>query len=87
MLPNLLEATNEYWRKLDELESAYQRGEVPVEEVDARVRSLMVELGGERRAAFLYVLNGWRRLWDEQGEIIVGMAILGTISYAWAIIS
>lgn len=87
MLPNLLEATNEYWRKLDELESAYQRGEVPVEEVDARVRSLMVELGRERRAAFLYVLNGWRRLWDEQGEIIVGMAILGTISYAWAIIS
>ena len=87
MLPNLLEATNEYWRKLNELEAAYQRGEVPIEEVDARVQSLMVELGRERRAALRYVLNGWGRLWNEQREIIVGMAILGIITYSWVAIS
>ncbi len=87
MLPDLLEATNEYWRKLNELEAAYQRGEVPIEEVDARVQSLMVELGRERRAALRYVLNGWKSLWNEQREIIVGMAILGIITYSWAVIS
>ncbi len=32
MFPNLIEATKEYWRKLDELEAAYQQGEIPLEE-------------------------------------------------------
>lgn len=87
MLPNLLEATNEYWRKLNELEAAYQKGSVSIEEVDARVKSLMTELGRERRAALSYVLNGFCRLWDGQRETIVGIAILGLITYAWGVVS
>jgi hypothetical protein len=87
MVPNLLEATYEYWRKLDELEAAYQRGEVSIEEVDARVESLMAELGRERRAALSYILNAFCHLWNDQRETIVGIAILGVITYAWAVVS
>lgn len=87
MLPNLLEATNEYWRKLDELEAAYQKGEVSIEEVDAKVKSLMAELGQERRAALSYVLNGFYRLWSDRRETIVGLAIIGIITYTWAVVS
>ncbi len=44
MFPNLFQATFDYWRKLDELEAAYQKGEIPLKEVDARVADLMAEL-------------------------------------------
>lgn len=87
MTPNLLEATKDYWRKLDELEAAYQKGEVSLEEVDARVPELIAELGRERKAALSYVLNGWSRLWDDQRETIVGVAFLGIITYVWAVVS
>lgn len=87
MLLNLLEDTNEYWRKLDELEAAYQNGEVSIEEVDAKVQLLMVELGRKRRAALDYVLNGFCHLWNEQRETVIGIAIFGIISYAWVIVS
>ncbi len=87
MFPNLLEDTKEYWCKLNELEVAYQKGEVSIEEVDARVQSLMVELGRSRRAALDYVLNSFYHLWNEQRETIVGIAILGVISYAWVVVS
>lgn len=87
MMPDLLEATKDYWRKLDELEAAYQRGEVPIEEVDARVRSLMAELGRERKAALAYFYNGFRRLWHEQRETTIGVAILGIIAYGWVVVS
>ena len=65
MFPNLLEATKEYWRKLDELEAAYQQGEIPLEEVDARVTELMAELAQERRAAFTYFLARLAALADD----------------------
>ena len=60
MFPNLLQATKEYWRKLDELEVAYQQGEIPLEEVDARVAELIAELALQRRAAFTYFWHGWQ---------------------------
>lgn len=80
---NLLEATHEYWYKLNELEAAYQRGEVTLEEVDARVEALMAELGQSRRAAFSYFFSGVRRLWEEQRETIVGVLGLGVLTYGW----
>ncbi|MFE1746570.1 hypothetical protein [Coleofasciculus sp. H7-2] len=80
MMPNLWEATKEYWRKLDELEAAYQKGEVSIEQVDAKVQLLMAQLGRERRATFAYVFYSLRRLWDEQRETIVGVAILGVLA-------
>ena len=44
MFPNLFEATKTYWRKLDELEAAYQQGKVSTEVVNATVAELMAEL-------------------------------------------
>jgi hypothetical protein len=87
MFPNLLEATKDYWRKLDELEAAYKRGEVSLAEVDARVPELMAELGQERRAALDYLFASWRRLWNEQRETIAGIAFLAIVTYSWVVFS
>jgi histone deacetylase complex regulatory component SIN3 len=87
MVPNLLEATNEYWRKLNELESAYQRGEVSLEEVNARVATLMAELGQERRASVRFLLDNVGRVWQGQREMIVGLGLAGALTYAWMVIS
>lgn len=86
MNPNLLEATHNYWHKLNELEAAYQRGEVTLEEVDARVEALMAELGRSRRAAFSDFFSGVRRLWEEQREPIVGVLGLGVLTYGWLVV-
>ncbi|MCU0552333.1 MAG: hypothetical protein MUC48_23630 [Leptolyngbya sp. Prado105] len=85
MTPNLLEATHEYWHKLDELEAAYQRGEVTLEEVDAKVKELMAELGQSRRVAFSYFFSSVRRLWQEQRETIVGVLGLSALTYGWLV--
>jgi hypothetical protein len=87
MLPNLFEATKEYWRKLDELEAAYQQGEIPLEEVDARVAELMAELAQERRVALSYFWHGWQHWLTTQKETLVGLAILALVTYAWALTS
>lgn len=87
MFPNLLEATKQYWRKLDELEAAYQQGEIPLEEVDARVAELMRELAIERRAAFAYFWHGWQHWLMTQRETLVGLAILALVTYAWVLTS
>lgn len=87
MFPNLLDATKTYWRKLDELEAAYQKGEVSLDEVNARVKELMAELGQERRAALRYVINSWGQLWEQQRETILGVTLLGVLGYAWITIS
>lgn len=84
MFPNLLEATKVYWRKLDELEAAYQQGEIPLEEVDARVAELMLELAQERRSALNYFWNGLQHWLVAQKEMLAGLAVLGLITYAWA---
>lgn len=84
MTPNLLEATKTYWRKLDELEAAYHRGELSLEEVDARVADLMTELGQERRSALRFFASGVSRFWQEQPEIIVGVASIGALVYLWS---
>jgi hypothetical protein len=87
MLPNLLEATKEYWQQLDELESAYQQGKIPLEEVDAKVAELMAELAQERRAAFNYFWHGWQNWPTIQKETLVGLAILSLVTYAWILTS
>ncbi|ELS04391.1 hypothetical protein Xen7305DRAFT_00041240 [Xenococcus sp. PCC 7305] len=83
MIPNLFQATQEYWRKLDELEAAYQKGMIPLEEVDAKVAELMAELGQERRATFAYLWHGWQNLLTTQRETIISLAILIVVTYAW----
>lgn len=86
-MPNLLEATNDYWRKLNELEAAYQQGEVSLEEVDASVKQLMAELGRERKATFQVLLQSFSQLWDQQRDVFVGVALIGILTYAWATVS
>ncbi len=87
MFPNLLEATKEYWRKLDKLEAAYQQGEISLEEVDGRVADLMTELAIERRAAFTYFWQGTQQMLSAQRETLIGLAILALVTYAWALTS
>ena len=87
MFPNLLQATKEYWLQLDELEVAYQQGEIPLEEVDARVADLMAELAAERRAAFSYFWQGCLHWMTTQKETVMGLVILGLIAYVWVLTS
>ena len=83
MFPNLLQATKEYWRKLDELEAAYQEGEIPLKEVDAPVAELMAELAQERRATFTYLWHSWQHLLTTQRETLMGLAIVILVIYVW----
>lgn len=83
MLPNLLEATQEYWQELNKLEIAYQQGEITIEEVDREVSYLMAELGQKRRATFSYFFKSWQRQLRQQKENLIGLAILIIITYAW----
>ena len=83
MFPNLLDATKAYWRQLDELEAAYQQGEISLDEVDARVAELMAELGRERRAALAYVWYGLQHWLTGRKEPLISAAILVLATYAW----
>ncbi len=87
MFPNLLQATKEYWRQLDELEVAYPEGEIPLEQVDARVAELMAELAMERRAAFTYFWRGCQHWMKTQKETVFGLVVLVLVTYAWALTS
>ncbi len=87
MFPNLLEATWDYWRKLNALQAAYQRGEVSLEEVDARVATLMTELGQERRATIRFLLDNVHRIWNEQQQLVLGLGLVGALAYAWIVVS
>jgi hypothetical protein len=83
MIPNLQEATQEYWHKLDEIEAAYKQGKISVEEVDAEVASLMKELGRKRRKAINYFLYSCQLWLTQQRETLVGLVILAIIFYLW----
>jgi hypothetical protein len=83
MIPNLIEATQEYWRKLDKLEAAYEKGEISIEEVDRQVAFLMKELGHKRQTFITYFLQSWQHWFSQQKETIVGLVILGIICYFW----
>ena len=86
MIPNLMEATRDYWHQLDELEAAYQRDEVSIVEVNARVKELMTDLGRSRRESLTAFWIGIRRLWDDQREAIVGVAGLSVLTYGWLLV-
>jgi hypothetical protein len=83
MLPNLQSATQEYWQKLDKLETAYQEGEISLEQVDVEVAYLMTELGRKRREAIGYFLQSCRLWLTQQQDTLIGLAILGIITYLW----
>jgi hypothetical protein len=87
MFPDLQAATRNYWRKLDQLEATYQRGEVSLAEVDVRVAELMAELGQVRRAALSAVWGQLKHQWQTQREAIVGVVLLVGLTYAWFVVS
>lgn len=87
MLPNLLEATKRYWQELDNVEAAYQQGDLSIQEVDSKVHQLMEELGAERRAAFRFLFDNLLRIWNEQRETVVGVLLVGILTYAWFVVS
>lgn len=85
MFPNLIEATNTYWRKLDQVEAMYQRGEISLDEVDRRVAALMAELGETRRLAVLFLWQSIRRVIDEQRDVAIGLLLVVLVTYGWAV--
>ena len=87
MFPNLFQATQEYWRKLDELESAYQQDEISLEEVDRRVSELMAELAQERRSTFNYMREISQNWLAEQQSNLIGIGILAFAIYGWIVIN
>ncbi|NJN71826.1 MAG: hypothetical protein HC799_02910 [Limnothrix sp. RL_2_0] len=83
MLPDLFSATQDYWQKLDRLEARYQRGELPIEAVDAEVKRLMTDLSAERRralSAFGYVLRHW---FTNNRQAIASFSFIVLTIYAW----
>ena len=87
MFPNLFNATQEYWRKLDQLESAYQQDKISVEEVNLRVSELMAELARERRSTFNYMRYISQNWLAEQKSTLIGIGILVFATYAWILFS
>lgn len=85
MLPDLIDATRDYWRQLDEVEAAYRRNELTADEVDAKVKALMVELGQTRRQL---LQDSWaiaQTFATQQGEALAGVAALGVLAYVWLV--
>jgi hypothetical protein len=83
MPTDLLNATQEYWKKLDAVEAAYQRDELSIEEVDAEVKQLMSDLGSARRRA---LSDTWARLHlfvSQQREAIAGTVAIVSLAYLW----
>jgi len=85
MFPDLIGATRDYWRKLDEVEAAYRRKELNPEEVDARVQMLMVELGQTRRKALRDFWATLQVFLQQQGEAVAGVAVIGVLAYVWIV--
>jgi hypothetical protein len=86
MFFDLIGATRAYWRKLDEVEAAYRRNELSLEEVDARVKALMVELGQARRQTLRDFCATWRVFLQQQGDALAGVAAIGVMAYVWLVL-
>lgn len=82
-----MDATREYWKKLDELEAAYQRDEISIQDVDARVHTLMQELGQSRREALRSLWAGIQHNLNQSWETVVGVVGITVLTYAWFVIS
>jgi hypothetical protein len=86
MLPDLIGATRDYWRKLDAVEAAYRRNELTAAEVNTQVKALMVELGQTRRQM---LRDSWaiaQTFARQQGDALAGVAALGVLAYVWLVV-
>jgi len=80
---DLLQATRDYWKQLDKVEAAYQRGDLSLPEVDDRVHDLMAELGATRRQAFKELWASIQVTVARQREAIAGTVAIGLLAYLW----
>ncbi len=85
MFGDLLAATRDYWRKLDEIEAAYQRNELTIEEVDAKVYALIADLGQTRRKALSDSWTAVKVFTQQQRDTLAGAAALGILAYLWVV--
>ena len=85
MFTDLLSATQDYWHKLDEVEAAYRRDEMTIEEVNAEVKHLMTQLGNTRRQALKDFGASVRYFVQQQREILAGTAVIGLLAYVWIV--
>ncbi|MGK7940284.1 MAG: hypothetical protein AB4062_09080 [Crocosphaera sp.] len=83
MFPNLFEATTEYWRQLDDIETRYNRGELSLEEVDREVEILMKQLGQKRRETLRYFRDSLSHWISIHTEFLIGFMILLVAVYSW----
>lgn len=83
MFPDLMGATQDYWRKLDEVEAAYKRNELSLAEVDAEVKALMIELGQTRRKMLRDFWATFQVFVQQQRETLAGVAVIGVLAYVW----
>jgi hypothetical protein len=85
MFTDLTEATRDYWKKLDDVEAAYKRDEMTVQEVDAEVQQLMMELGNARRRALKDFWASLQYFVNQQREAIAGVAAIAGLAYVWLV--
>ena len=85
MFTDLTRATRQYWKKLDEVEAAYKRRELTLEEVDAEVQRLMTELGDARRRALREFWASLQYFIRQQRDAIAAVAALGLLAYLWLV--
>ncbi|MDJ0731841.1 MAG: hypothetical protein QNJ33_17815 [Crocosphaera sp.] len=83
MFPNLFEATNEYWRQLDEIEYRYQQGELSIEEVDREVEILMKQLGQKRRESLRFLRDTVSHWISTHTELLIGFLFVLVVAYSW----
>lgn len=83
MFPDLMHATRAYWRQLDQLEAAYRRRELSLEEVNVRAQELMLELGQTRRRLLREFGATLGVFLQQQREVFAGVAVMGVIAYGW----
>ena len=83
MFPDLFDATQIYWLKLDQIEADYQQGKLSSQEVDQQIKALMDELGAQRRAALSSVWQA-SRVWITQNqEWLIGLVSVVIAVYLW----
>ncbi|MGP1388016.1 MAG: hypothetical protein ACTS2F_31055 [Thainema sp.] len=85
MFTDLTSATREYWKKLDAVEAAYKRNELTLEEVDAEVQRLMMELGDARRRALREFWASLQYFVRQQRDAIATVAAFGLLAYLWLV--
>jgi hypothetical protein len=85
MFADLLDTTRDYWRKLDEVEAAYTRNELTLEEVNAKVHALMAELGEARRQALRDFWAVVQVFVQQQKDTLAGVVTIGVLAYLWLV--